>query len=185
MSKDKELEWQVQKKFNIWNDKRKHSTTLEELFDGNVRYLKLLKSKGSEQDVKDGFQATVDFTFEKNMGALVKLGAAFLKRVSKKILLKKIISSFFINMQHVVKLDRIKKYEFYPDYTEIIIKKCTGKRAFKLGLKNNNATNMFGEEDYCKYSCITLFNKLLSVANAKSTVELEKRGCHHIIKFVS
>ncbi|TFG05401.1 MAG: hypothetical protein EU536_02210 [Promethearchaeota archaeon] len=179
-ARDEMLNWSEQKNKNTWDAKRRYAQTLEELFDGNVRYLKILKNK-DEQAVKDGFQATVDFTFEKNMGLLRKLSVALFTPIARKLVLKQIIASFFKEMQHVVRLDCIQKIEFNSNSVEIIIDKCTGKRAWKLGLKNNQATELFTEEDYCNYSCIPLLNKFLGLVNAENTVELQKRGCHHKI----
>lgn len=185
MSEEEEkLEWQVQKKMNFWKDKRKYKQTIEELFNGNVRYLKFIKNRIGQEACMDAFKETIDFTSEKYMSTLRRLGASLLSKISKKILLKRILGSFFINMQHVVDLNCIKKLEFYPDYTEIIIEKCTAKRAWKIGLKNNKATDMFTFDDYCKYSCTPLINKFLELTKAQSNVEFKKRGCHHIIKFI-
>ncbi|MHA1264752.1 MAG: hypothetical protein ACTSRS_05890 [Candidatus Helarchaeota archaeon] len=182
---EERLDWEEHKKVNTWDEKRQYQQTLEELFDGNVRYLKFLREKGGEELVKKGFQATVDYTYNKNMGILRKLSVALFKPLAKKMVFKQIISSFFTGMQHVVKLDCIKKLAFDNNSTEIIIEKCSGKRAWKMGLKNNQATELFGLEDYCKYSCVPLFHKFLGLVKAQSTVEFQKRGCHHHIKFRS
>jgi len=179
------LIWEDQKQMNIWDEKRRHKMTLEELFDGNARYMKFIASRLGSEGVKEGFQATVDFTFEKNMGGLRKMGATFLKAVSKKLLLKKVVIGYYVNMQHVVDLKCIRKMEFNPDSAEIIIEKCTAKTAWKMGLKNNQATDIFEPEDYCEQSCIASFKKFLDVPNATVTTEFQKRGCRQIIKLVT
>ena len=183
-SQTEDLEWPVQKKLNIWDEKRKYKSTLEELIDGHARYAKFIKIKMGDDAMMEAFRETIECTYDKNMGALNRLGVAFLSKVSKKILHRKIVNSFFINMQHVVELSCIRKLEYYPDYTEIIIDKCTGKRAWKMALKKNNANDLFSEEDYCKYSCIPLFNRFLTLSKAQTNAEFSKRGCHQIVKFI-
>ncbi|MHA1271392.1 MAG: hypothetical protein ACTSPY_16480 [Candidatus Helarchaeota archaeon] len=181
---ENELDWKIQKKLNVWKDNAKYKRTIEELFNGNVRYLKFIKTRMNDQAVSDAFQNTVNFTYEKSMGPLTKLGAELLKKISKNILLKRIIGSFFINMQHVVEIKCVKKLEFQADQTEIIIDKCTAKKAWKQGLKNNNAKELFTDEDYCKNSCIPTLNKFLELTKARATPEFNKKGCHLIVKFI-
>ncbi|MHA1264127.1 MAG: hypothetical protein ACTSRS_02730 [Candidatus Helarchaeota archaeon] len=181
---NKEEANQIQVNFRGWNDQMKHKQTLEELFDGNVRYLKLIKHQLGDQAAIEGFRATVDFTFNKNMSGLLKLGDSFLKSVSKLTLLEKITTNFFINMQHIVKLECIKKLDLSPATSEIIIKNCTGKKAWITGLKNNKATDLFSDEDYCKYTCVPTLRKFLEVAHAKNTAEFTEDGCHQVIKFL-
>ena len=184
MSEDKELEWKVQKKLNIWNMKQKHSSTLEELFDGNIRYLKFIKERTDEETLKDAFELTANFAFDKNMSGIMKAMATLLKTISKRILLKRIVNQFWVSMQYIVDLDCIKKIEYNPEFTEIIVQKCTGKRAWKKGLKNNKAKDLFSLEDHCEHSCVKLLNKLLELVNAKCEVEFTKTGCRQIIKFI-
>lgn len=182
-----ELESEGQQKLKNWNDEQKYKTALEELFNGNVRYMKFIKTRippGSNL-MNDAFQATIDYTFNRAMAPLMKLGEDYLKNVPKPLLLKRVLGNFFINMQHVVRLECIQKLEYYPDYAEIIIDKCTGKHAWKMGVTNNKASDLFTEDDYCKYSCAPLVNRFLKIANAQSTVEFQKEGCHHIIKIVT
>lgn len=181
--KNEEVEWEIQKKLNIWDDKRRANETLEELFEGKVRYLKIINRGMGKEAVYQALKEFVNDMYDKNMGALTKLGAGFLGKISKKILLNKIITSFFINMQHMVDLRTLKKLEFYPDRTELVIQKCTAKRAWKLGIKNNKMENVLKAEDYCQNLCIPLFDRLLGVANAQTIAELQKRGCDHLIKF--
>ena len=184
MSDDAQFKWENQKKTNTWDQKRLHRQALEELFDGNVRYMKFIKAKLGENLVKDGFQATVDFTYEKNMNALTRFFLKLLKPLAKKFLLKTIVTTYYTKMQHVVELPCLKQLDIKPDGSiEIVVEKCTGKTVWKNGLRNNTAVDIFGAEDYCKYSCIPSLNKLIEVVNAQSTVEFEKRGCHQLIKF--
>ncbi|MHA1652214.1 MAG: hypothetical protein ACTSYB_18685 [Candidatus Helarchaeota archaeon] len=182
--KDDEVDWQVQKKLNRWDEKRRAKAAVEELMEGKVRYLKFIKNQLGPDAIEKVLERFVIDTFDKNMGGLTKLGAGFLKKISKNALLKKIISSFYINMQHLVDLDCLKKLEFYPNQIEIVIKKCTAKRAWKLGLKNNKAKDLFSEDDYCQKVCIPTFNKFLQVANAQSNYRILKRGCEQVISFV-
>lgn len=184
IEKEDDLEWEVQKKLNVWDLKRRANAALEELMEGKIRYLKFIKIKIGPKAVDEVLGIFVQENFDKNMSGLTKLGAGVLKKVSKKVLLKKIITSFFINMQHMVNLDRIKKLEFYPDLTELVIQKCTAKRAWKLGLRGNNAEKLFTNLEYCEKFCYPMFNKFLGVADAHSTVKYEKRGCKHFIKFL-
>lgn len=179
-----EVEWEVQKNLNIWDDKRRATSALEELMEGKVRYLKFIKLGMGPEAVDEVLGRFVNETFDKNMSGLTKLGAGFLKKISKKTLLNKILTSFFINMQHMVNLSCIKKLEFYPDRVDLVIQKCTAKRAWKLGLKKNKAEELFSEETYCEKMCFPTFNKFLGVADAKSTVELQNRGCQHGIKSI-
>ncbi|MHA1130369.1 MAG: hypothetical protein ACTSQI_15480 [Candidatus Helarchaeota archaeon] len=180
--KEDAVKWEVQKNLNVWNESRRANEALEELMAGKIRYLKFIKTKMGADAVDEVLGIFVQDTFDKNMSGLTKLGAGFLKKISKNILLKKIITSFFINMQHMVKLDRIKKLEFYPDHTELVIQKCTAKRAWKLGLKANQAKELFSDDEYCAKFCTKTFTKFLSAANAETSVELQKRGCEHVIK---
>ena len=185
---EKDLDWLVQKKMNDWGEKRRYNAALEELMEGKVRYLKFIKlnmeKMGRPNAVDEALEEFVKDTFNKNMSGLTKLGAEVLKMLSKKVLLKKIITSFFINLQHLVNLDRMKKLEFYPDRTEIVIQKCTAKRAWKLGVKNNKVKELFTDLDFCTKFCSKTFNRFLEVAGAQSTVEFQKRGCQHLVKFV-
>ena len=177
-----EVEWEVQKKLNIWDDKRRATAALEELMEGKIRYLKFIKQKLGPEAVDEVLGRFVDETFDKHMSGLTKLGAGFLKKISKKALLSRIITSFFINMQHMVNLSCIKQLEFNPDRIDLVIQKCTAKRAWKLGLKRNQAEELFSEKTYCEKMCYPTFNEFLRVADAKSTVEFQKRGCQHIVK---
>jgi hypothetical protein len=180
------VESQGQQKLKNWKDDQKYKTTLEELFNGNVRYMKFIKTRippGSNL-LSEAFQATIDYTFDKTMAPLIKLGESYLSGVPKQLLLKRLLGNFFINMQHVVRLECIQKLIYYPDYAEIIIDKCTGKQAWIMGVKNNKAGDLFTDEDYCKYSCAPLVNRFLKIASAQSTVEFQKEGCHHIIKIM-
>ncbi len=177
-----EVPWEVQKKLNYWDERRRATGALEELMEGKIRYLKFIKTKMGADAVNEAFGEFVKDQYIKNMGGLTKLGANFLKKISKKILLGKIITGFYINMQHLVDLNCIKKMEFNNGQAETIIQKCTAKRAWKLGLKNNNVKELFSEEEYCEKLCVPLFKKLLAVADATSSSELEKRGCLHKIK---
>ena len=186
MSEDEQFKWENQKKTNTWENNRRHKQALEELFDGNVRYMKFIKTKLGETLVKDGFQATADFTFEKNMGGLTKLFIKMFKPLAKKFLLKTIVTTYYTKMQHVVDLDGIKKLEINPDGSiNLSIDKCSAKTVWKNGLRNNNAAELFGAEDYCKYSCIPSINKLIGVVNAQCAAEFEKRGCQQVIKFLA
>ena len=185
IEKEAELEWEVQKKLNVWDLKRRANATLEELMEGKVRYLKFIKIKIGPKAVEDVLGIFVQDNFNKNMSGLTKLGAGVLKKVSKKILLKKIVTSFFINLQHLVNIDRIAKMEFYPDLTEVVIQKCTAKRAWKLGLRNNDAEKLFTNLEFCEKFCHPMFNRFLGVADAHSTVKFQKRGCEHFIKFLN
>ncbi len=186
MSEDEQFKWENQKKTNTWENNRRHRQVLEELFDGNVRYMKFIKTKLGENLVKDGFQATADFTFEKNMSGLTKFFIKMFKPLAKKFLLKTIVTTYYTKMQHVVDLDCIKKLEMNPDGSmSIAIDKCTAKTVWKNGLRNNNASELFGVEDYCKYSCIPSLNKLIGVVNAQCSTEFEKRGCQQVIKFLA
>lgn len=179
-----EKEKQVQVNLANWSEGKKHQQTIEELFDGNVRYLKLIKEKFGEAAAIDGFHATTDFTFNKNMSGLMKMGDKYLKSVAKTTLLKKLLINFFINMQHVVDLNCIQKFEFSQEGAEIIVEGCTGKMAWIKGLKNNKATDVFTADDYCKYTCIPTVSKFLDVANAKNHAEIHHMGCHQKISFV-
>ncbi|MFX1294777.1 MAG: hypothetical protein ACFFD2_07985 [Promethearchaeota archaeon] len=181
---NEEVKWEVQKKLNTWDFKKRARSTLEELMEGKTRYLKYIKINMGPEAVDDVLEIFVKDIYDKKMSGLKKFGATLLKKISKKILLKRIITSFFINMQHLVNLERIKKLEFYSDHIDIVIQKCTAKRAWKLGLKINNATDLFTNEEYCEKFCFPTFNKFLGVANAYSTVEFEKRGCQHIISII-
>ena len=183
---EEEVDSEGKQQLKNWKVDQKYKTTLEELFNGNVRYMKFIKTRMPPESnlVSEAFQATIDYTFNKTMAPLMKLGEGYLSKVPKPTLLKRLLGNFFINMQHVVTLDCIQKLEYYPDYTEIIIDKCTGKHAWRMGVKNNKATDLFTEEDYCKYSCAPLVNRFLKVAGAQSTVEFQKEGCHHIIKII-
>ncbi|MFX1293351.1 MAG: hypothetical protein ACFFD2_00635, partial [Promethearchaeota archaeon] len=96
--------------------------------------------------------------FDKQMSSLKKLGAGLLKKISKKILLKRIITSFFINMQYLVNLERLERVEFYPDHIDFAIQKYTAKRAWKLGLKINNARELFTNEECCEKFCVPTLN---------------------------
>lgn len=183
---EEETESQGQQKLKNWKDDQKYQTALEELFNGMVRYMKFIKTRmppGSNL-VSDAFQVTIDYTFNKTMAPLMKLGEDYLKSVPKQLLLKRLLGNFFINMQHVVRLECIKKLEYYPDHVEIIVDKCTGKQAWIMGVKNTKAADLFTDEDYCKYSCAPLVNRFLKIASAQSTVEFQKEGCHHIIKIL-
>jgi hypothetical protein len=181
---EEEVESEGQQKLKNWKDDQKYKAALEELFNGNVRYMKFIKTRmpSGSNLLNEAFQATIDYTFNRAMAPLMKLGEDYLKNVPKQLLLKRLLGNFFINMQHVVRLDCIQKLEYYPDHAEIVIDKCTGKRAWKMGVQTNKATDLFTDEDYCKYSCAPLVSRFLKVANAQSTVEFQKEGCHHIIK---
>ena len=181
--KNEEVDWEVQKKLNVWDMKRRANAALEELFEGKIRYLKIINRGMGSEAVDKALAEFVDDMYDKNMGGLTKLGADFLSKIAKKTLLNKIITSFWINMQHMVNLDCLKKLEFYPDRTELVIQKCTAKRAWKLGIRNNNMKEVLGAEDYCKKMCVPLFNRLLEVAKASSSAEFQKRGCEQVIKF--
>ncbi len=181
-AKDDEVNWEVQKKLNVWDEKRRAISALEELFEGKIRYLKIINRGMGSEAVDKALAEFVDDMYDKNMGGLTKLGADFLGKVSKKTLLSKIITSFWINMQHMVKLSCLKKLEFYPESVELVIQKCTAKRAWKLGIRNNQMKDVLGAEGYCKKLCVPLFNRLLEVANAQTTAEFQKRGCEQVIK---
>lgn len=181
--KEEDLEWEVQKKLNVWDDNRRANEALEELMAGKIRYLKFIKLNMGPEAVDEVLGIFVQDTYNKNMSGLTKLGAGFLKKISKSMLLKKIITSFLINMQHMVKIDRIRKLEFYPDHMKLAVLKCTAKRAWKLGLKTNDAKELFTDDEYCEKFCTKTFSRFLEVADAETTFELQKRGCEHTIKF--
>ncbi|NVM27560.1 MAG: hypothetical protein HWN65_01850 [Candidatus Helarchaeota archaeon] len=177
--------WEVQKKLNIWDEKRRANETLEELFEGKVRYLKIINRGMGTEALHEALKEFVNDMYDKNMSGLTKLGAGFLVKVAKKTLLSKIITSFFINMQHMVNLKCLKKLELYSDRTELVIHKCTAKRAWKLGIRNNKMEDILTAEDYCKFLCVPLFNRLLEVAKAGTKVEFQKRGCEQVIQFLN
>ncbi|MHA1232119.1 MAG: hypothetical protein ACTSRP_24845 [Candidatus Helarchaeota archaeon] len=179
---EEELDWNVQKNMNVWKDKKKHQQTLEELFNGNVRYLKFIRERLGEDAVLDGFKATVEFTYKKNMGGMEKMAAVILKTISRKILMKMIINAYYINMQHIVDLKCIKRLEHKDGVTEIEIEKCTAKRVWNIGLRNNGVKDVFSPEDYCKHSCIPTLKRILEVVEVEIEVDFSKKGCRQIIK---
>ena len=181
---ESEVTWEVHKELNTWDEARRSNATLDELMDGKVRYLRIIHRGLGRKAYEDALGEFVDDMYAKNMKGLTKLGANFLAKVSKRILRNKIITSFWVNLQHLVNLKCLKRMEFTPERVDIAIQKCTAKRSFKLGVKNCGVTKHFSDDDFCVYLCYPLFNRLLGVAKAQSSITYQKRGCKHIVEFI-